>query len=79
MEKNKWKPIAIIFIILFVVENLFLLMGYVSLSIEEDKINECYYDICGEYPDADYSSDVCYCYDYDILDQLMIVKTEWME
>ena len=44
-----------------------------------DKENECYYDICGDYEEAYYSDNICYCYDYDVLGSLQIVKTEWIK
>lgn len=73
---NRWKIIAILFIILFLVENLFIVWTYYVGLQEENKVIDCYYDICGDYPEAYYESDVCICYDYDVMGELVIAKTE---
>lgn len=79
MEPETWKALAIIFIILFIVETGVMLWVY-NLGIQEDKKTKtCLYDICSEYPEADYSDDVCYCYDYDMFGDYIIVKTEYMK
>jgi len=78
---NKWRIIAIIFMILFILENLLIAYGvYLNIS-EENKIMECYYEICKDYPSADYDSDynLCYCYDYDMMGGLVIAKEVWMK
>jgi len=79
MEKNVWKGLAVVFIILFIIENMFFIWAYFSLEAEEDKINDCLYNICSEYPDAEFFEDVCYCYDYDVIGDLVVVKTEFMK
>jgi hypothetical protein len=59
----KWKTIAIIFIILFILETLLfgylLMIGNKSLELE----NSCAYNICGEYEAYYYDvyEGVCYC------------------
>ena len=78
MEKNGWKVLAIIFIILFIVETtlwIWLTMVYIA---EEEQTYECYYDLCGEYADASYVSPVCYCYQYDILGDLVVAETHYI-
>jgi hypothetical protein len=42
-------------------------------------MNVCYYDICSGYIDAWWEEGVCYCYDYDLLGQLEVAKTEYMK
>lgn len=77
--KNNWKSIAIIFIILFgllLAYNLWAI-GYV-LS-EEKKVNECFYDICEYYPDAEYDDNLCTCYDYDTFGDLIVAKQKYMK
>jgi len=69
MEEKKqwkgWKTLAIIFIILFTLETLYVVWS-VSLALEEEKkTNECYYDICSDTVEAYYELDMCTCYDYD--------------
>ncbi len=76
--KINWKVVAIIFLALFLVENFYLGWALWSVGVEDDKINECYYDICSDYPDAEYLEDVCFCYDYDVLGELRVVETEYM-
>ena len=76
---NRWKITAIIFIILFTLETAFFTWAIVLATNEENKINECYYEICNEYPDALREDNLCYCYDYDVLGNLQIVKTELMK
>ncbi len=76
MEKKTWKIIALVFIILFITENLLLGYNLYSLNKIDKEIKICYYDICEEYPDADLSEGVCYCYDYDMLGELVLAKTK---
>ena len=78
-SSSKWKVIALIFIILFILENLFFIWASLVVIKEEDKTKECYYDICGEYPDALYEEEVCYCYESDFFGDLIIAKTEYMK
>ena len=78
MEKQGWKNIAIVFIILFSLLVLFYVWVYWSVGIEDDKINECFYDICSESIDAEYLANVCSCYDYDVLGNVIVAKTEYM-
>lgn len=79
MEKQTWKVIAIIFMIITILETTIFIWSFISLSIEEKQIAKCYYDICNDYPEADLSGDVCYCYDYDMLGELQIVDTKYMK
>jgi len=78
MEKRFWKTLAIILIAIMV---LWLALGFWEVY-DENKNNQrstiCYYDVCGEYPDAAYYSDtkVCACYDYDVLGSLVVSKYE---
>ena len=76
MKPENWKTIAIVFIILFLLETLVVTWSISYAIIEENKLTEFYYDICEKYPDAEYKSNVCVCYDYDISGELNIVKTE---
>ncbi len=79
MEKNGWKILAIVFIALFVLETGYLAWSVSYVLSEQDKTNECYYDICGEYDDAFYEASVCYCYNADMLGELQVAKTEVMK
>ena len=76
MKQENWKTIAIIFIILFILETLFLALSILFVIHEEKMIKECYYNFCSEYPYADYIDGVCYCYDYNMLGELDIIKTK---
>ena len=61
---NRWKVTAIIFIILFVIESLFLIWAYnVGTDMIENEI-ECSYDICNGYNAYIYDdvNEICYCY-----------------
>ncbi len=79
MEKTGWKILAIIFMVLFIVETLFLVWALALAYAEEEKTYECYYDICNGSADALYDTGVCYCYDYDNLGGLVVSKTEYMK
>jgi len=63
----KWKTIATILFVLLVLENAFIAWGLVLVDREEKQTNNCYYNVCADYPQADYNVDtgVCQCYDYD--------------
>ncbi len=78
MKQEKWKTLAIIFAVIIIIENLFILWGLSLNAEEEEKLNICYYDICSGFYDAVYSNEVCSCYDYDTLGYLVIEKTEYM-
>ena len=73
-----WKILAIILTIILLLENFLFGLGWYLTSQDEKKINECYWDICSGYVDADFLSNVCYCYDYDTLGSLVVAKTEFM-
>ncbi len=76
MKPETWKILAITFIVLFVCETIFVIWVY-ALGINEINMDtECYYDICGDYADAWREGNICYCYDYDVLGNLVMSKTE---
>lgn len=78
MKKNIWKTIAIICLIITFLIVIFNITNYVSYNREMKKMNKCFYDICDDYPEADYEEDVCYCYEYGLLGELIIADTEYM-
>ena len=78
-KKINWKLIATIFIILFLAENIFITVGLIVIDKEERQTKECFYDICGTYPDAYFDESVCSCYDYGTLGDLVIVKEVYMK
>ncbi|KKK86218.1 hypothetical protein LCGC14_2765450 [marine sediment metagenome] len=62
--KNKWKTIAIIFIILFILETiLFLYLIKLGIDVEKEEVI-CAIQICSEYDSYYYDSikQVCSCY-----------------
>ena len=62
--KNKWKVIAIIFIILFILETiLFISLVKISLNVQEEE-NICSVYICSDYDSYYYDSikSICSCY-----------------
>ena len=73
-----WKVIAIVFLTLFIVQNGLLIWAY--KSVEKDDMNtiECYYNVCSEYPEADFDIDtgVCSCYDYDLIGDIFVAETK---
>jgi len=81
MEKKGWKILSVILIIILVVENLFMIWGIILIKQENENTMECYYEICEGYPEALYDNDysLCYCYDYDVLGNLIIVESEYMK
>jgi|TARA_R100001530_G_scaffold34477_3_gene26929 hypothetical protein len=74
----KWKAIAIIFMILFTLETIYIAWAFWLYFDEVEKTNECYYNVCSEYPEAQLQDGVCFCYDYDLLGDYEVVKTEVM-
>jgi hypothetical protein len=73
-----WKVAAIIFMCLFFLSTIYIIGSVYYVLKEGKKIDECYYGICGEYEDAYYEENICYCYDKDILGNLVLFKTEVM-
>jgi len=76
MEKKGWKITAITFIVLFTLLVSWIVLGLIIIEKEANEQRHCFYDICEEYPDADYFDKVCTCYDYDNLGYLVVTKTE---
>ena len=76
MKETTWKTLAIVFFILFILETTYIVWAFWYVTNEDNKTLECYYDVCSDYPDALYESNICYCYDYDVIGNLIIVKTE---
>lgn len=62
MVNKAWKTLAIIFIILFTLETSFLTFSIIYYSADQEKQNECYYDVCSGYNQVYYESNVCECY-----------------
>ncbi len=77
--KINWKTIAVIFIVLFVLENTLIGLVMYSVEVKDRKTMKCYYDICEDYPDAEYLDGVCFCYDYDVVGNPIITKTKVMD
>lgn len=69
MEKLGWKITAIVFIVLFTMIIFFIGWGVTLFYGDEERKNECYYEVCKDYPEAGYDSNsfLCTCYDYDTL------------
>lgn len=79
MDKKGWKATAIAFIILFLLLLAFNIYATNKVIQEEEKMNECFYDVCEEYVDAWYEEKICYCYEYGLLGDLQIAKTKYMK
>lgn len=80
MGNNGWKTTAIIFIILFILTWILIIWGMNMVDNDEENLNECYYNVCGDYPDAYYEENFCYCYEYGVFSgELEITKTEYMK
>ena len=74
-----WKIAFWIVLTILILENIFILWGYSMVLSEEKQTLECYYEVCQDYPDAQLTSEgVCHCYDYDVLGNPIIVKSEVM-
>jgi len=73
-----YKILAIVFIALFLVENIFFGWAYYSTYQQNKKTNICFYDICEQYPEATYDNEICTCYDYDVLGNFVQVKTKYL-
>jgi len=71
MEKTGWKILAIIFIVLF---------GWGVYLVEEEtkQTNLCYYEVCEGYVEALLSEGVCSCFEYDLLNNLVVAKNKVM-
>lgn len=79
MKEKHWKTLAIIFMVLFLLENLFFGWSLYLVNQEEKNINDCYYNTCNEYPEATFEENVCTCYDYDLMGSLIVAKTEYKQ
>lgn len=80
MEKSGWKVLAVVLILILIAENLFLWYSYKTVAEDDKTMLQCYYEICGDYADAWLDiQGICYCYDYDLLGNLKVVKTTIMD
>jgi len=68
---NGWKIAAVIFIVLFVLETLFLAWAFSVSRDEIEKERKCAYDVCQEYNTYSYDSDtnLCECWDESIISE----------
>ena len=73
---NKWKVTAIVFITLFTLLVAWIILGLVLIAQDTAKQEECFYNVCSDYPDAWIEGNICSCYDYDLLGELQVVHTE---
>lgn len=64
MNNNAWKVLAIVFIVLFVLETLFLVWVYQSGERLIQLETECAYVVCEDYEAYlfDEDTEMCYCY-----------------
>lgn len=77
---TNWKAVAIVFMILFFSLLALDIWGYSIVVEEERKTNECYYNICEEYPNADLVDGLCSCYDYNYNSgQYEVMKTKYID
>ena len=79
MKDKKWKVLAIIFMILFALLLTFNILAVAYVNYDTKQQNICYYDICSGYPDAYYLDHVCTCYEYDVIGNLVVSKSEYMK
>lgn len=75
---NSWKVTAIIFIILFLLETLFFGWAIWAAIQDENRMKECYYEVCSEYVDAYYEDNICTCYEADMFGEYIVAKTQWI-
>ena len=79
VKKNHWKTVAIVFIVLFTLETVYLGWSYWYVTNEDKKTMKCYYEICEDYPEAVRDGNLCTCYDYDLLGDYVVAKTRLMD
>jgi len=79
MEKSTYKVLAIVLLVILILENLFIGWGIYLVAEEENQFNECAYETCAGSTDAWVEDNVCYCYDYDELGELVISSKTYMK
>ena len=79
-NNNGWKTAAIVFILLFVLENAIFVFAVIGADNEQKQISVCYYDVCADYSQADYDTNykLCNCYDDDLLGNPKLAKQTYM-
>jgi len=60
-----WKALAIVLIAIQIIQICFVVWSVQSINHEEEQMNECYYNVCKDYPQADIQEGVCSCYYFD--------------
>ena len=76
---TNWKLIAIIFITLFTIENMFMMYGFYLIEKDDDNSKICFWEICEDYVDADYIDGVCKCYEENMFGSLVIGESEVLD
>lgn len=78
---RKWKILALILLSIFALLMITYMYGTYKFRKDYDNTNYCYYSICAEEPDAIYNiqTNVCTCYDYDVLGNEIVTKTEYLK
>ena len=63
---TKWKTIAIIFIILFILETALIVWAVTTAIQDEEDEKHCIINVCANYPSYAYDpyTHICGCYDY---------------
>ena len=79
MDKEGWKVLAIILMVIFFLEIVFFGFVVVSVFADDELIKECYYEICDGYDEVVYEDGVCYCYELDELGGYIPVVSEVMK
>jgi hypothetical protein len=78
---NNWKVFALILLGILIALGLIMWLGYATEKKTQEKTMNCYYNICSEYPEAQFDStlNLCSCYDYDVLGKLKVGKQIYLK
>ena len=68
--KINWKVISIILLVIFVIENSFIIYSVTLVNKESKDTLVCYYETCKGYPEATFIDNLCTCYEKDVLGNL---------
>lgn len=78
MEKTFWKVIGIVFMTMFILENLFFAWILYDAGQDEKETAYCYYDVCEGSYDAYLLDGVCTYYELDVLGEYRIDKEKYI-
>ncbi len=79
MSENSWRTFAIVLLILFILQSLSIITSILNDFEQDQNEKSCSYDTCDGYDESEFDNEICYCYEYDLMGKLKVVKETWIK